>query len=449
MDDANAVRNTSFHLGIPGRHSRDRAEADRLARKVAAEAGPGARVRASREIVALIVRTGYLARLVGERLPDAEAVRYEAGCVALDRGWAPGLAAGVKDIVAADVPGFRAEVTGCLAEELTRLAPAVMDLNRIAYGDQGEPVSACAWAASLVRSRSSGVWKTAIRQAVRSAKPTGGLLPADSRGREPLIALEREAGFRPLWRGRPAGGGPVHGEVTEEDDSRTDDVCDSMKRLPDEYRLHLGAYQMTSLLRTPPVARSESGELFDTVRDRAGQEAVREALRSLAGEGGSPSRPVDEDALRRVFGHWTVDDLRAVTEHDGALSVIRILVSAAASRVKAMRDTDARASAPALMAALRARLSPGDRAVFETTVAGWSASRVASFALAVNSAVHEPRGERQRERAEKYPQRFLAEEAAVDVDLLASAAYEVLVRRMLDSVPSGKPDVPAVRAEAA
>src|SRR3984957_12154179 len=230
MSDANLIGKSSLYLCISGLNGLGRAEADQLAREVAGQAGPAGRVRASREIVALITRTGYLSRLVAERLPDAEAVRYAAGAVALDRGWAPSLAAGVKELLAADVPGFRAEVAGCLAEELTRLAPAVMDLDLIACGDQGESVSACAWGASLVRSRSSGVWKTAIRQAVRAAKSTGGLVPADGGGLEPFAALEREAAFRPLWRGRPAACGSASGEVTEEDDSRTDDVCDSMKR---------------------------------------------------------------------------------------------------------------------------------------------------------------------------------------------------------------------------
>lgn len=456
MDDENTNGKTTCHLEFTDEQGFARAEADRAAREIAGQAGTGGRVRAAGEIVALIARTGYLSRLVAERLPDAEAVRYEAGSVALDRGWAPGLAAGVKELLAADVPGFRAEVAGCLAEELTRLAPAAMDLDRIAHGDQGTPVSACAWAAGLVRSRHSGVWKTAVRQAVRSAKASGGLLPPDdARGGGcafPVAKpsrLELAATYRPLWRGCPAAGEHGPGEVTEDDDARTDDVCDSMKRQPDEYRLHLGAYQMTALLRTPPVARSESAELFGTVRDRDGQEAVREALRALAGEDGSPSRPVDEDALRRMFGHWTVRDLRAVTEHDGALSVIRILVSAAVTRVKAMRDADARASAPALMAALRARLTADGRARFEEAVAGWTPSRLVSFALAVNASVHEPRGERQRERAEKFPPEVLAAEAGVDPEALASAAYEVLVRRMLDSVPSGRADVPAGRAEAA
>jgi hypothetical protein len=452
MDGKNTAGKTSRY-GPGDASAASRAAADRLARMTARRAGPDARDRAAREIVAIVARTGYLGQLVAERVPGCEAIRYEAGCVASDRGWPAGLATGVKEVLTGDLHGFRAEVTACLTEELTRLAPSLMNVDLIAGNGEGEPVSACAWAAGLIRSRHSGVWKTAVRQAVRAAKPTGGLLPPDLPHRAGSnyapTRIEYAATFRPLWRGYPPGDGPAAQGLTEQEDSRTDDVCDSMKRQPGEYRLHLGAYQMTELLRTPPVARADSPGLFSLVESRAGQEAVREALRRLAGEDGAPSGQVDEDGLRRAFGHWTVQDLKAVTAHDGALNVIRILVSASVSRVRAMRDTDARACAPALMAALRARLADPDRNAFEEAAAGWSPARTVSFALAVNSAFHEPRGERQRERAAKYPPEALAAEAGVSTDVLEAAAYEVLVRRLLDSVPAGKPDAPAVRAAAA
>lgn len=438
-----------------------RAAADRLARMTALRAGPGGvspdravRDRAAREIVAIVARTGYLHHLAAERLPNAEAVRREAGIVAADREWPAGLAAGVKELLAGDLPAFRAEVTACLAEELTRHAPALLDLDRIAGrdgsgGDGADPASACAWAAGLIRSRASGVWRTAVRQAVRGAKPAGGLLPPDlpDDGGSPysMALLDHAATYRPLWRGHPAG--DIPGGVTEADDARTDDVCDAMKRQRDgRQRLHLGAHQMTSLLRVPPVAPSPSRALLSLASTRAGQETVRQALRHLAGEDGTPASPPAARALHRAFGHWTTADLRAVTGHDEALTVIRVLVTAAASPAPAMTDAAARASAPALLKAVRARLSAPERAVFDEKTGNWDARQVAAFAQAVNCAFHSPRGERQAERAARHNPGALAREAGVSADVLEAAAYEVLVRQMLDTVPAQARRAPAAAA---
>lgn len=395
----------------------------------------------------LVFRTGNLSKLVKERLPHLDAMRYYIGSIAKDRGWSPELTQSIKDILTSGPSEFRRDVTQALIEELVRNGPRLLDLDLIAHGvnAQGDPVSACGCISALVRSPRSTVFRNAVRQVIRATKDVGGLYDGgrenpdrgknDGEDAEEIAdsSLEADASLRPLWRGQIIDSEPRLDSLSEEEDSSVDDVCDALKHQSHESGMHLSAILVTTLMSTPPICPNVSEEIYALVQQREGQKSVREALRDLAGDPYANPGEVDVTTLRRMFRRWNSSDVRKILSHDGSLDVIRILVSAAATRTRALRDCEARACAPDLIQTLRGKLSPRELPAFDQSISDWSDSKLARFGIAVNSAAHEPRDARQRERSLKNPLHKLAAEAGVGVETLYEASYEVMVRRMLAS----------------